>query len=368
MTSVQIPPTNLELLREDVDRQAAILQQMAPDLRAQAERVAGVLPRPSRVYLTGCGDSLNAGMATRLTWEEMLGVPVEAIPAMTFSRYAVDTAPEDAWVIALSQSGTVTRVVEAVRAARERGLTTVTVTGRDDSPLGLEPSTARFTLSFPKLGFVPGTTSYAVGLLAFLELAMAYAPDLPRTAALREAIERLPGIVDATVKACRPVAERHAEVFEPDSLALLLGAGPHLATCQFTARKLYEVPQIVALAQETEEYAHDSYSIVGPRTLTMLYAPPDRGWGRAVEILAGLRHLGSHVALITDAGQPVEGVDLVYPIAPLDLALSPILYAIPSEMLCYTVARRLGGSFYATADPMHASDGDTQIYASAIEV
>jgi len=340
-------------------------------LKETARSIAAGLPAPSRIYLTGCGDSLNAGMATQLTWEELLSVPVEAIPAMTFARYAVDTAPRDAWVIALSQSGTVNRVVEAVRAAHKRGITTVTITARPDSPLGVEPTSARFDLDFSKLGFVPGTTSYAVALLAYLELATALAPTHARSAAIQASIAALPQAIEETIQSSRPIAEQHAAIFDRDSLALILAAGPELATAYFTARKLYEVPQVVALVQETEEYAHDAYSIVDATTRVMMYAPPDRGWERYREILGWLRNLGANVAFVSDrtGAEKVETIaSVTYAVASTDPALAPIVYAIPSEILCYEVAKRIGGSFYASADPTHRRDGDRQIYGSAVVV
>ena len=62
--------TDLELLRRDIHRQGDVLREIAGPLRAAAQEVVaaieGDLPR---IYLVGCGDSLDAGMATRLTWE-----------------------------------------------------------------------------------------------------------------------------------------------------------------------------------------------------------------------------------------------------------------------------------------------------------
>jgi len=367
---VQLPGTNLELLRADIDRQPDLLANTIPTLRTDAREAASALRTPlPRIYLVGCGDSLNAGMATQLVWERLTGSPVQSIPAMTFSRFAVETAPPNSLVVAVSQSGTVRRVVEAVRAARAHGLRTLVLTGNPDSPLGIEPADVTMPFVVPKLGFAPGMSSYAVALVANLELAAAFAPDAAAAAAVHAAVDRLPELVAATAALTWPVAEGHALAFEESSPVLILGAGPQLATAHFTARKLFEIPQLVALSQETEEYAHDEFSIIDGRFRALQYAPPDRGLARNIEIAARLRQLGVHLAVVAETStQPsfASSADIIYPMpaAPSDVA--PVIYALPSQILGYLLGKRLGGSFYHVGEPLHALIGDAQIYESAI--
>src|SRR5438128_8575236 len=90
---------------------------------------------PSRVYLVGCGDSHYAGLATRFAFERWSGVPTEALESLEFSRYAVHSAPSDALLIAVSNSGRVVRTVECARVASERGIASLGMTYNVDSPL-----------------------------------------------------------------------------------------------------------------------------------------------------------------------------------------------------------------------------------------
>jgi glutamine---fructose-6-phosphate transaminase (isomerizing) len=370
MNNHSTPITNFELLYQDLERQAQLIEERIPSLRSEAIRVAKELSgNPSRVYLVGCGDSLNVGMATRFVWERLLDKPVEAIPAMTFSRYAVDTAPEGSLVVALSQSGSVTRVVEAVRVARNRKLKTLAITGKRNSTLALEPADATLIFDFPKLGFLPGTTSYSIGLVLYYELAAAFSIQNAEAQLLRENINGLPSIIRETVNSTRITAEQHASAIRKDTPILVLGSGTHLATAHFTARKFFEVTQSRVFSQETEEYAHDEYSIIDDDFACLLYAPPDRSFTRSKEIARYLDQLGLHLSVVTDrnSASEFEGVaDVIYQIPDTPNALSPVTYAIPSQWLCYYCAKRLGGSYYATADPIHNEDGDIQIYKSEI--
>jgi glutamine---fructose-6-phosphate transaminase (isomerizing) len=369
MSAWNPPVTNFELLQQDIERQAQLLQSSLPAIRKEAERVARVIYQdPPRIYLVGCGDSLNAGQAVRYVWERLLGKPVEAVPAMTFSRYAVDSAPAGSLVIAQSQSGNVNRVVEAVRIARERGLRTLAITGKRASPLAKEPTDDKLFTDFPKLGFVPGTTSYAFAMVVNYELAAALALPSPEAVALRKELEALPGLIQKTVAATQSVAEQHAQRIQKDTPILILGSGPQLANAHFTARKFFEITQSTALSQESEEYAHDEYSIVDSKYSVLLLAPPDRSFGRSLELARYLKNLGLHLAVATSPAHSGDFhfADLVYPIAETPTDLLPVPYAIPSEWLCYTCAVRIGGSFYATADQIHDQDGDPQIYQSEV--
>lgn len=362
--------TNLELLAEDMRRQPALLRSSIDGLRTPIRELADGIGRPSRIYIVGCGDSLNIGMTVRFEWERLLGVPVHAIPALTFSRFEVANVPPDALVITLSQSGTVVRVVEAARASYLRGIDTITMSASGTSPLAQEPASATFVTDFPKLGFVPGTTSYPYHLAIYYELGLAFAERWGTRAdvgAARENLDRLPQLVEASLDGMWHVAQEHAQYFDRSQPFLLLGSGPNFPSVLFIARKLFEVPQIAALAQETEEYAHDEYSIVSRSVPSLLIAPDDSAARRSAEILTSLLNLESPTAVVVERGKAPAGPRWIYEMEPgLDELYTPLLATLPGQVLTYELGRTIGGSFYATDDPIHLRDGDDLIYRSEL--
>ena len=360
----------LELMEADIQREGAAIRDAIPGLRNSVGGIVDALgARPTRIYLVGCGDSLDGGIAARYVWDRMMGCPVEAVPAMTFATSVVEDAPDGSLVVALSQSGKVSRVIEGVRSAQARGLATVTITASPTSPLAQEPADATWVIPFDKLGAVPGTTSHLLGVVAFYELGCALAEDGSARDRLRADLDRLGDLVDETVAACADASERHADTMAREHPVLLLGYGPVLSSARFTVRKLLELTQLIALWQETEEYAHDEYSLVGPGFRVMQFCPPDRGGIRNVEVARYLQRLGVHLSIVADAAETdAYGAlaDIIYPIPTCPSSLVPLLYAVPGQSMSIATARRVGGSLYGMAERIHKEDGDPQIYESVI--
>ncbi len=103
-----------------IEAQVPFIRDSPREVYRQGRDQLSLRQAPSRVYLVGCGDSWYCGMATRLAFEAWAGVPTEAQQALEFSRYYCEYAPTDALVVAISNSGRVSRTVETVMRARAR--------------------------------------------------------------------------------------------------------------------------------------------------------------------------------------------------------------------------------------------------------
>ena len=87
-------------------------------------------------YAIGCGDSYCAALAARGFMMDAIGTMVEPVESLEFSRYLVSYIPKGSFVFGVSNSGTVSRTIEGVSLARERGAWTfaVTVSAASRSP------------------------------------------------------------------------------------------------------------------------------------------------------------------------------------------------------------------------------------------
>lgn len=128
-----------------------------------------------RIILTGCGDSYAACMAQKYTFETLTGIPTEVVPALELGRYyckeQFGREKGNPLVIAVSNSGNVARVSEAVQRVRMHGSMTLGITGNRDSELGRHGEKILCT-QIPPFESAPGTRSYLVSILALNLLAV----------------------------------------------------------------------------------------------------------------------------------------------------------------------------------------------------
>ncbi|HZO62955.1 MAG TPA: SIS domain-containing protein [Gaiellaceae bacterium] len=301
-------------------------------------------PPPPRIYLTGCGDSHYAGLATRLAFERWSGIPTQAVESLELSRYELELAPAGSWAICVSNSGKVVRTVEAATVARERGLRSVAVTYDPSSRLA---QAAETTLAFryDDPGFGPGTISYVASLGALYALAIRAAELAGRSVdGLLESVEAQGPASAETIELAAAPAERLAGSL-PDGAAVdVLGGGPSFGTAFFGRAKLIESAHLPGGAHELEEWAHEEYFCTGPGRTTIVVAPPGASHDRAVEQLRAAREIGATAAVVSAPGSAAaEAAELVLPVAgEASEELSPLTYGIPLELLAYHYASARG--------------------------
>jgi len=325
-----------------------------------------------RVVLTGCGDSLFAGMAARWAFERYGGIPTEAIEALDFARYAVDTLPPGSLVLPISYSGQVGRTIEAARNAQHFGATVVAITGRPERGLG-RTAPRHLHVRVPSLGFSLGTSTYIGLMLAAYLLAVGIGRRRgvltdERVAELLEALTRVGGLVEDALGAGEAELPEHAAWLAQSETVLFLGAGPNHASALFGAAKLFEGAQMHGVTQHTEEWAHAQYFISGPSTRTVLLAPRGRSLDRAFEIATEMHFIETPFLVITD-----DAPERWRALTPRVLALpsgireafSPLLFAAPLSQLGYYLAKARGKQSYNFPSPEREREHYQTLHESA---
>ena len=111
------------------------------------------------IYTAGCGDSFYAGLACEMAFAHFCQMPVKALAAMQSARYEVDRLPSHAVLFGISNSGQVSRSIEAVGLARAAGVDTIAVTGNSASGIAREAA-AVVAVATPSMGRSPGIRSW----------------------------------------------------------------------------------------------------------------------------------------------------------------------------------------------------------------
>lgn len=328
---------------------------------------------PSRIYLVGCGDSHYAGLAARYAFERWTGIPTEALESLEFSRYAVETAPTDALVVAVSNSGRVARTVECAVFAERRSVATVAVTYDPASRLA---EAARMCLPYvyEDVGFGPGTLSYLASLVSLYALALrlAHLAGGPKGDDIHSTLDRIAACGDAaqaTIRDSEPIAAALAKEMSLTSPLSVIGGGPNYGTALFGMAKFIESARHPAVGQELEEWAHEQYFCTGPGTFTVAIAPGGRSLDRAREQLEAVRDVGGTAIAIAAPDDSVTAALADWHLPAHDTGdelLSPLVTALPLEILALEFARGLGLTMLGFDDDNRRLVNFRQIFDSAI--
>lgn len=358
-------------MRKGIEGQSVLLREAPRVLYAEIrEKLTTV---PSRVYLTGCGDSHYCGFATRLAFEDWSGITTEPLQALEFSRYTVQYAPTDSLLVAVSNSGEVSRSVEAVKYARHRGLDTIGVTYKLDSRLAEEAQTV-IKFDYRDIGFGPGTMSYMASMLTLycIAIRLGVLSGKRSVAEAEGLLSRLEGTsdsVDRTIEACREPMRRLAEEATESEKFFVVGGGPNYGTALFGMAKLIESARNNTVAQELEEWAHEQYFVTQPGTCTFVLAVPGRSLDRAREQLLAIRDMGGTAVAVCNHNDE-ETPHLADVVAPVHFdeeeALSPIPYCVPLELFAYHFAVSHGKVMLGFDDEKRKEVNFRQIFHSAI--
>ena len=349
----------MNLFREHILSLPTLIEEVFPIFKAEAERVFDeALCQPlTRLYTVGCGDSHHACEATELAFELLGGLPTEPMMAMQFARYAMAPTPNLQSpisnlqaVIGVSVSGGVTRTIEGVMRAAQRGMTTLAITSSDTTPIAKVAQHVLTTLvpDVPNAQGVqvPGSRSF------FASLVMLYLSAI-RLGEVRGHLSaahaegwrsKLMGCADAireTVRLSDAAAKDLAQQTLDATEFVFCGSGPNRASALFSAAKVLEASGDPALAQDVEEWAHLQYFAKMANTPTFLISASERDASRAEEIGVAMRTIGRRVIEVRPQG---SGTLLRY--AACDEIFAPLVATIPTMLFASYRAELKGEPYF----------------------
>jgi glucosamine 6-phosphate synthetase-like amidotransferase/phosphosugar isomerase protein len=332
-------------------------------------------------FMIGCGDSYCAALAARSFMMEATGRMVEPVEALEFSRYLVSYIPAHSFVFGISNSGTVSRTIEGVRLARERGAWTFAVTVSAANRLAETGETLVKVNATPNIKerpdgtrvVTPGTVTYTASLLGLFVAAIALGEkvgnlDAKRSSSLVEQLRRLADSMAAADETARPVAAKIAASFLPSRKTVILGGGPNFATAYFGMAKWHEALTRPCHTSELEEWAHEEYFITDEQTDTFVLLPPGASHGRGLEQATAAREMGSRVIVIGAEGdEDARKVADVYFAMPRGIpeSLTPFVYKVPFEHLSCQIAHDQKIPFLGFHNPKRQQVNFRQIFSSA---
>ena len=132
----------------------------------------------NRIYIVACGTAMNAGLATKATFENFCKIPTEVDIASEF-RYRNPLIDEHTLCIYISQSGETADTIAALKLAKSKGAKTIAVANVIGSSITREADYCIYTHAGPEIA-VASTKAYTSQVVLLNILALYFAEVLDR--------------------------------------------------------------------------------------------------------------------------------------------------------------------------------------------
>lgn len=339
-------------MQKQIESLPALIREQVPvlDMRVRAAFTHAELLAVKEIVLTGCGDSYFAGLGARHFFQRICNIPTRVLPSFEAARYDLvdykSQFPRNPLVMATSVTGKVVRTVEAIRIAREQGCLTLGITGHMEGPLA-QASEKTVDCSLPPMARCPGVRSYRMSLLVMYLIGIHLAEvrgilSQRDSGVLRERLANTADQLEETIQLSKQKAKELAETFKDVKYFVFLGDGPNYPTAYFSAAKVTEAAGLIAVPQNSEEWAHLQYfESAFPDAPTFLITNAHRGYPRFLELLPLMKRIGRRVVAVApaDCRELVSATDFVLLVnSQVEDLFSPLVYAAGGELFAAYLA------------------------------
>ena len=303
---------------------------------------------PARIVMVACGTSYHAALTARYWLERFLQISVEVDVASEY-RYRNPVIGPDTWLITLSQSGETADTLEALRLFKRQtpDNRTLALCNVPHASLPRESDGWIDLHAGPEIG-VASTKAYTAQLtvLALLALKMAYESGRMSDAELQDHLAHLRAVVPAMGRLLEQADQVEALVgmFATAHGALFLGRGPCFPLALEGALKLKEISYLHAEGYAAGEMKHGPIALIDNTLPVVVLAMQQYHLQKVLSNLREVQARGARVIMLTDLPKQAwsEDVDAVIGLPEGDYFSTPLLAAIPLQLLAYYVARAKG--------------------------
>ncbi|MEM2714972.1 MAG: SIS domain-containing protein, partial [Candidatus Bathyarchaeia archaeon] len=274
----------------------------------------------------------------------LTGLVASAIPASEFQRWTPASISRNTLLVALSQSGESSDVINAVKYAMKRNMSVLAITNTPGSSL----SNLADYIIIPRSGkeiAIPATKTYVAQLAAIFMFAVELAAlkgGRSNVNTLREKLLTVPSLIEEIFRSRKENIRETAAKYRDKNLVFILGSGPNYATALEAALKLKEASMVFAEGFAAREFLHGPIRLVDERTLIMVISTAEES-GEYADLLRSFRSFGAKVISVSEEDKDsniISGFsdDVLYVPSGLPRIFSPIIFIVPIQLFTYYMA------------------------------
>lgn len=295
------------------------------------------------ITIVACGTSYYAGLTARYWIESLAKLPVDIDVASEF-RYREPVMAESGLTIVISQSGETADTLAALRYAKAKGQRTLAIVNMPESSMSHEADVTLYTHAGPEIG-VASTKAFTTQLTVLACFALALAEvrgtlDAAEIARLTHALAEVPARVAEVLHATDGI-EKLAHKVQHAYDMLYIGRGTSFAIAHEAALKMKEISYIHAEAYAAGEMKHGPIALIDESVPIVAIAPHDTLFEKTASNIQEAAARGGKIIVISDAAGIQQLGDIVSESITLPTVhplVTPILYAVPAQLLAYHTA------------------------------
>ena len=296
----------------------------------------------SRIVIVACGTSYHSALVAKFYIEQLAKLPTEVDLASEF-RYRDPLISSSDLVLGISQSGETADTLAALREAKRKGATTLSIVNAIGSTMSRETDFVLYTHAGPEIG-VASTKAFTTQLVSLLLLAIYVGRERKTLSAqkateLIDALVQLPEWIKAVLNrsnAIDAIARKHLNARD----VLFLGRGITYPIALEGALKLKEISYIHAEGYPGGEIKHGPIALVDESLPVVVIAPQGTGYEKIVNNLVEVRaRQGQIIAVVTEGDTQIkEMTSDTFSLPDVPVELQPIIAVVPLQLLAYRIA------------------------------
>lgn len=300
----------------------------------------------SRVIIIGMGTSLHAGMVGRMWMESIPRIAAEVDNSSEF-RYRDAVIDPNTLIISISQSGETADTLAAMEEAKRRGARQLVLCNYEGTQASRVADDVLQIRAGLEIG-VAATKTFVCSLLSLYILATYM--GVKRGTLSEQQLEgmmrqlvRLPEMI-GSLTADQSQYQQLAALYTRHSNFLYLGRGKNYPLAMEGALKLKEISYIHAEGYPAGEMKHGPISLIDENMPVVALIPQDNLYEKMLSNINEVKARGGIVIAVATEGDRIIGdrADHVIHIPQTSPDLTPILTAVPMQLLAYHIAVRRG--------------------------
>ena len=301
----------------------------------------------NRLAISACGTAYLSGLIGKYWFERYARLPVDIDVASEFRYREMPLSDKDA-ALFISQSGETADTLASLRYCRKAGMAIGAVVNVRESTMARESDVTLPTLAGPEIG-VASTKAFTCQLSVLASLAVRAGAARGMISAQEEKtlvrqLSETPRFASQVLKLDRQI-EKVARDLSHYKHVLYLGRDTNFPLAMEGALKLKEISYIHAEGYAAGELKHGPIALIDENMPVIVIAPHDRIFEKTVSNMQEVAARGGKIILITDQkGAAQSTIDTMETIILPDVPeiISPIIYALPIQMLAYYTAVFMG--------------------------